>query len=1095
MANIQEAHKLKYMNEKIKLLLMCLFLLISVGTSHAQQTLNTPIDKSTADYNAGRYLLAGETLETTLSAYNETDVQSDDYLKTIVLLADIRLKMHAYKQAEELYIKALDLATDLYGEDSEQYMNVLNSFAKLNIEQYRIQQGVPAIHKVINYRREKNGERSLEYAESINILATAQILLQQLDKADSLAHKAADIQVEIAGKKSQPYINSLATLGNVALYKKDMQKANHYYSGHLEMCRETYGADHCQTALGSIYMSTLLGYSGKFQEAIEMLEKTIPVIAKDMGRDNMAYASILSNVGSMYLAVNTYRKSIPFLTESLEITQKHVGEKSHYYFNALNSLALAYRKLGEYEKVEPMLLKSLTIRKELYGPAHSTVYQALLNLGFFYYTINNREQAEKMYREVIRLEEKGFIAYSEAYVNACYFLGSAYMNWGKKTDDIYIYLEKARVHIEQYNQQEGSFVYAQLLPDWLWGSFNYGHITFEDFEKKYISSLDRLNAFYGKENYYYYLKLQNYGLLLFDRGEYAKAMDIFDICVSGLDELNDRHSNLYYVLKQNQGQAYWTMGEEQQAIDCLSEALLFLQQSLSRNFAFMTEREREDYSQKYVEFYSRIAAWVNIDANPRLIELLYDAELLRKALLLNSNRELLLAMDQDSTGEVTALWDKIREIRETIFQSELKHDDPSEKIKKMQVLLNEKEREFAQKLDIYEQLKQNFSRNWRDIRAMLSASEAAVECIELPCFRNDSVVGIDYYALLVRPDAHHPELVKLCSKNDLPGQKSGSEVEVYRELGQLIWQPIESYLAQIKHVYVSPVGELHRLSWNILDDKQRRYAFEDREICRLLTTKDILKAKENIIESFTRKQAMLVGGADFGFIVPDHQAAKRGQGFDYLATSGDEVKSIAKWLKKRKWDIHLYMDTEATETRFREGISAFAPTLLHISTHGYFMSETESLDHSFANSIPYESSDNPLIRSGLVLTGANVSWEEKRMDDTQNDGVLTSYEIANLDLRKTELVVLSACVTGLGDINSTEGVYGLQRAFRLAGAGNIIVSLWEVPDSYTSELMILFYKTWTNKKTVRTAFREAQLQMKAKYPDRPERWAGFVVIE
>lgn len=134
-----------------------------------------------------------------------------------------------------------------------------------------------------------------------------------------------------------------------------------------------------------------------------------------------------------------------------------------------------------------------------------------------------------------------------------------------------------------------------------------------------------------------------------------------------------------------------------------------------------------------------------------------------------------------------------------------------------------------------------------------------------------------------------------------------------------------------------------------------------------------------------------------------------------------------------------------------------------------------------------------MFRSGLALAGANHAWKGKAAIPGKEDGILTAYEISQMDLSNTDLVVLSACETALGDLQGNEGVIGLQRAFKMAGVKQLILSLWKVPDKETVELMTLFYKNWTRGQPTREALRSAQLEMRKKYS--PYYWAAFVLVE
>jgi len=189
---------------------------------------------------------------------------------------------------------------------------------------------------------------------------------------------------------------------------------------------------------------------------------------------------------------------------------------------------------------------------------------------------------------------------------------------------------------------------------------------------------------------------------------------------------------------------------------------------------------------------------------------------------------------------------------------------------------------------------------------------------------------------------------------------------------------------------------------------------------------------------------------------------------------------------------------EATEESFKNigTNNSASPRILHIATHGYFFNDPKLNSGSLSNSeTVFKISDHPMLRSGLILAGGNLAWQGKQTLEGREDGILTAYEISQMNLSNTELVVLSACETGLGDIQGNEGVYGLQRAFKIAGAKYLIMSLWQVPDKQTSLLMTTFYKKWLeDKMTIPDAFHAAQKQLRDGGLE-PYYWAGFVLVE
>jgi CHAT domain-containing protein len=189
----------------------------------------------------------------------------------------------------------------------------------------------------------------------------------------------------------------------------------------------------------------------------------------------------------------------------------------------------------------------------------------------------------------------------------------------------------------------------------------------------------------------------------------------------------------------------------------------------------------------------------------------------------------------------------------------------------------------------------------------------------------------------------------------------------------------------------------------------------------------------------------------------------------------------------------VFVQKNASEEILKQ-LSGKSPSILHIATHGFFLPASESKINLVINPT-YEppATENPLFRSGIILSGANYFWKGGNAINGVEDGICTAYEISQLDLSKTELVVLSACETGLGDVKGSEGVFGLQRGFKLAGAQKMIVSLWQVPDKETAELMTALYSEWIKGKSIETAFYHAQTLMRNKYA--PFYWAAFTLVE
>ena len=331
------------------------------------------------------------------------------------------------------------------------------------------------------------------------------------------------------------------------------------------------------------------------------------------------------------------------------------------------------------------------------------------------------------------------------------------------------------------------------------------------------------------------------------------------------------------------------------------------------------------------------------------------------------------------------------------------------------------------------------------------------------------------------------------------------------DLYNLVWAPLEPYLKGIKKVSYSPAGKLYSIAFHalridsstVLMDKYRLKQFTGTRQVALQDQHSAIKKPESITlfgdAIFTLDSAAIVKGKNKNegiastVYAPPNRGTRGGTWVDLPGTA-QEVKIIKQVFEKNKITSALFTQSGASEENLK-ALSGNSPQVLHIATHGFFLPEPElTKKETMANNEnSYSLAVDPLLRSGLILSGGNYAWSGKTPIEGVEDGIATAYEISQLNLSNTELVVLSACETALGDVKGSEGVFGLQRAFKMAGVKKLIVSLWQVPDKETAELMTAFYTYWMKGKTIEEAFAKSQADMRKKYA--PFYWAAFVLVE
>jgi CHAT domain-containing protein len=365
--------------------------------------------------------------------------------------------------------------------------------------------------------------------------------------------------------------------------------------------------------------------------------------------------------------------------------------------------------------------------------------------------------------------------------------------------------------------------------------------------------------------------------------------------------------------------------------------------------------------------------------------------------------------------------------------------------------------------------------------------------------------------MLLRNKDSIPVFVKLCTEDQLmdalqnfsyrnlqlPAKKTPqtSNLDIY----PVLMAPMEKYLAQAKTIYFSPDGLLHQLAFATIPCSNGKILMDRFQLVQLTSTRLVIDSSIS-----TPGSAVLFGGIDYNHQTQGKIPAKP-DAFDYVYQQNhrniadsfvalhytlDEIRQIAATLSTGERQVYTYTGSDASESNFRSACSTLTPSIIHFATHGFTLPDSMKY-RKISN--PYSASRNPLFRTGLVMAAGNKGWRNKTTLD-EDDGILTGLEIASIPQTKTELAVLSACETANGEVRGSEGVFGLQRAFKLAGVKNVLASLWQVPDRETETFMVSFYRNWVSSKNVQIAFYRTQTDFRAKKIPLYY-WAGFVLIK
>ena len=590
------------------------------------------------------------------------------------------------------------------------------------------------------------------------------------------------------------------------------------------------------------------------------------------------------------------------------------------------------------------------------------------------------------------------------------------------------------------------------------------------------------------------------------------------------------------------------MGRYNQAMVILKKNFKIHAQRIADNFEWLNEVQQESYWKLEQNFFLNLSnfAYRNHEKLPESKALLYNSLLFVKGKLLTAQ-----ISKENYFREIEVLRENIIYYRRILNKLESEGSTDKSRMDSLRQKVSILDKQLVKSWPEYANEKKQFSITWEDVKANLLNTEAAIEFDRFYSFKDSCW---KYQALILKKNSDLPIMIQLCNESDISNLKPEFDFSSYYKL---IWEPIQAVLTDIKTIYYSPEGfisniPIHALyeikqtndneNHNIGGPKVPQYAsrgtgevilnkstssanlvfvMDQFEIHRLASTRILaLKLKEDAKQLLRDNSILLLGGLDYDFLpllkpksangvglwswVRSNRISKRSSTtsgrLPFLQGTDREVEGISKKCKKVAWQVDLLKAESGLEKNIWNFEGNNAKSIVHIATHGYAFPQYSEQDSSITkNSLRYafRYSKNPMVRSGLILSGGNWAWtgsDTLKKLGMSEDGILTALEISQMNLKKTKLVVLSACETGLGAIDATEGVLGLVRAFKLAGVEDIVVSLWSVPDGRTREMMELFYEELIKGSLAVAGFKNAQTKMRKRYPDDPQSWAGFVLV-
>lgn len=802
-----------------------------------------------------------------------------------------------------------------------------------------------------------------------------------------------------------------------------------------------------------------------------------------------------------------------------ELTNPKSDFQAEKYVRAMYLLSNLYSKQNMIKQSEEVIVRAEGTMN-LHGMVQSPLMRyLLLSRGLLYFLIGDTNDAKLKLLEAKDLFEKENNCKTIEYISCLYNLGCIYnktgMFWFSN-----ILLNKALEIVDDIcsiannDTPEVCKLFYINIKNGI--ALNYDEMG--DYEQSLNIRNDIIN--FAQKNQL----LESAGSVIMNlintevkRGNYQIALEYLHI-------LND--FNWDYMTKDGVYENFffplYFLNDKQRILDLLEQYIIFTKTNLKSIFLTYSESERENYVYEKGErlnfFTNALCLKYQTD---ELIKMSFDNSLFTKTMM-TSFYKFLNNYAKNSPSEcIRGKYQNLVDLKKEITKKNLPNDTYVQNVEKIKVL----EHEIVSSIENYKDMFDDSQLSWENIKNCLAEGEVAIEFNLFPELITENRSINPYYgALIVSPSKDYPIFVKLCEQEKLNailrrGNKTEAQFidELYDltndKLYNYIFKPIEKYLKDCKTLFFSPVGKLNKINLQAVAGNGERLMDRYKMIEVSSTAKLLERQKGKMIQDYSR--AYVVGGVDYNEGI-EEMALEANKYADYLphfdlATRSSyrgiwdnipgtlcEAESIDSLLHAHNIESVLLKNNSANEESFKQ-LDGNSPEIIHVATHGFFYEKKEeSSSHFFDNIKSYTLKGFPMKYSGLLFAGANNVWTGKMLPEQIEDGILTAEEISHLDLTNTKLAVLSACDTGLGEIDNVDGVYGLQRGFKMAGVETIMMSLWKIPDEATSVLMVEFYKNLTCGKSKQQSLKDAQKHLRqvenGKY-DKPEYWASFIMLD
>ncbi|MBD3234788.1 MAG: CHAT domain-containing protein [candidate division Zixibacteria bacterium] len=969
-----------------------------------------------------------------------------------------------------------------------------------------------------------------------------------LDKAKAMAEEAVRIARENSDSLSLPLSDALIKLGNILEHMRNQGMSGlpfhdiifHLYSEALEIRRRELDSMDVRIAAAIRQLVSEYTTVGEYKKVLSYTLQTLEISKHNYPEDDnriisqkLAVSRANRILGRYYIAEEIALNCLDLISDNLD--------SENILPQFYKELGIIYQQLARYSEAEDYLLRGIRMFKEKDG--FNSLSECLSRLGNVYRYQGKYGQAESCYKESYDLRIQSLRPAHQNIAEPLGYLGQLYISLGRYTEAESCFTQAIKLRRNFYGDEHPFLFYALVPP----GDVYLHRYSFAEAGSLYNWAYQNCLDGWGMHHENTALCIERLGNLNLVRGQYAKSISYFEQALNinrqTLGEYHPRFAENARSLALN----YAALGNHKMCRRFFKELLESRQQFITDVFQYASEEQKMRYLRTYpLMDHALLSYALTTQSN--------EAKAMVSEMILNGKAAVLDAVAAEkevafcSHDERIALKaEKYSEVCSEIAALAIAGVDrmggnvDDEHLRELYSAKDSLEIELSSQCSDFQQALSRRKIRKHEITRIIPEDAVLWEFLKYRPYdyismgrKADQIEPSRYLAIAldsrgrcemidlgdaVEIDGWVTECRKLFNNAPLDIQFRGYHDSAERlksvasELYGSVFAPLQHTLRSKSKIIIAPDGQLNLIPFEILPISDEEYVIEEYSISYVSSGRDLLKFNEDITPA---ESAALFANPDFdsadktsreigygmelnsGYSVLGYEPARGttagcfNRRFDPLPYTQEEYKLIKNILNK-DGDISVYGYTgkSACESKIKE-LDA-PPQILHFCTHSFFC---EDIDFHYEEIL-----DNPLLRSGIVLAGANcrVNNGGKKNISEEEDGILTALEVSSLNLFGTELVTLSGCQTGVGEVRTGEGVYGLRRAFQCAGAKSILMSLWSVSDRTTCGLMENFYRNWLNGKTKREALRAASLkilndQRQKHGAAHPYYWGAFILL-